>query len=69
MLFGSVGQTLSMVILAVVNYLAARDKASNGDNPGSGVAAVLFLFVFNSFFAVGWLGMVSPKRYSIWKHY
>lgn len=59
MLFGSVGQTLSMVVLAVVNYLASRNKAGSGDDPGPGVAAVLFLFVFNTFFAVGWLGMVS----------
>ena len=59
MLFGSVGQTLSMIVLAVVNFLAAQNKATNGTNQGPGVAAVLFLFVFNTFFAVGWLGMVG----------
>ena len=55
MLFGSVGQSLSMVILAVVNYLAI--SGTGGSGPG--VAATLFLFIFNTFFAVGWLGMVS----------
>ena len=59
MLFGSVGQTLSMVVLAVVNYLAAQNTANNGTNQGPGIASVLFLFVFNTFFAVGWLGMVG----------
>lgn len=54
MLFGSAGQSISMVILAVVNYVATL----NPSNQGPGIAATLFLFVFNSFFAVGWLGMV-----------
>ncbi|KAH8664245.1 hypothetical protein BX600DRAFT_436805 [Xylariales sp. PMI_506] len=49
MLFGAVGQSASMAILAGVN--------SNQSNSGCQVAAVVFLFVFNTFFAVGWLGM------------
>lgn len=32
----------------------------------SGIAAAVFLFVFNSFFAVGWLGMtwLYPGKHS-----
>jgi sugar porter (SP) family MFS transporter len=56
MLFGATGQSLSMIVLAVVNYLASI-KYQGGE--GAGIAATLFLFVFNTFFAVGWLGMVS----------
>ena len=49
MLFGAVGQAASMAILAGVN--------SQPDNKGCNVAAIIFLFVFNTFFAIGWLGM------------
>lgn len=55
MLFGAAGQSLSMVVLAIVNYLAST--GSGGQGPG--IAATLFLFVFNTFFAIGWLGMVN----------
>ncbi|OBZ76779.1 Sugar transporter STL1 [Grifola frondosa] len=48
MLFGAVGQTLTMVLLAVLGSI---------DTPGTQVASAVLLFVFNSFFAVGWLGM------------
>ena len=48
MLFGSVGQTITMVLLAVLGSI---------DTPGTQVASAVLLFVFNSFFAVGWLGM------------
>ena len=58
MLFGATGQSLSMVVLAIVNYLAFIKAGGSGP----GIAATLFLFVFNSFFAVGWLGMVSSIR-------
>lgn len=57
MLFGATGQSLSMVILAVANYLAQNKIGT----PGTGIVAALFLFVFNSFFAVGWLGMVRTS--------
>lgn len=50
MLFGAVGQSLSMVVLA------ASSKYSD-TNKSAGICAAVFLFVFNSFFAVGWLGM------------
>ncbi|KAH6655166.1 general substrate transporter [Truncatella angustata] len=49
MLFGAVGQAASMAILAGVN--------SQPDNKGCNIAAIIFLFVFNTFFAIGWLGM------------
>ncbi|KXS94889.1 hypothetical protein AC578_1675 [Pseudocercospora eumusae] len=53
MLFGAAGQAASMAILAGTTSVPT-------DNPNSqkyGIAAAVFLFVFNSFFAVGWLGM------------
>lgn len=51
MLFGAVGQAATMAILAGVN------SESEKGNKGAGIAGIVFLFVFNSFFAVGWLGM------------
>ena len=64
MLFGATGQSLSMVVLAVVNYLAFIKAGGSGP----GIAATLFLFVFNSFFAVGWLGMVG-RISPMWKRF
>lgn len=49
MLFGAAGQAATMAILAGVN--------SQPDSPSCQVAAIVFLFVFNTFFAIGWLGM------------
>ncbi|KAI8960134.1 general substrate transporter [Daldinia sp. FL1419] len=49
MLFGAAGQAISMAILAGVNS-APDNKAAQG-------VAIAFLFVFNTFFAIGWLGM------------
>ncbi|KAL7625342.1 hypothetical protein AAE478_004558 [Parahypoxylon ruwenzoriense] len=49
MLFGAAGQAMSMAVLAGANSLEG--------NPSAQVAAVVFLFVFNTFFAIGWLGM------------
>ncbi|ORY71108.1 general substrate transporter [Pseudomassariella vexata] len=48
MLFGAVGQAATMAILAGVN---SRSET------GFQIAGIVFLFVFNTFFAVGWLGM------------
>ena len=48
MLFGAIGQTITMVLLAVLGSI---------DNSRTQVASAVLLFVFNSFFAVGWLGM------------
>ena len=66
MLVGSTGQSVSMVILAIVNFLAPTATAAG--NQGPGIAAVLFLFIFNSFFAVGWLGMVSEVIHRYTQH-
>ena len=48
MLFGAVGMSFSMVILAIMTRIGGT---------GPGIVAAVFLFIFNSFFAVGWLGM------------
>lgn len=48
MLFGAAGQSISMVILAVMTKIG-------GTAPG--IVAAAFLFIFNTFFAIGWLGM------------
>ncbi|KAH8197593.1 hypothetical protein TruAng_008225 [Truncatella angustata] len=48
MLFGAIGQALSMAVLA---------GTTSNVSHASGIAAAVFLFVFNSFFAIGWLGM------------
>ncbi|KAF3000951.1 hypothetical protein E8E13_009067 [Curvularia kusanoi] len=49
MLFGAVGMSVSMAILA--------GTTSNVGNKACALIATVMLFVFNSFFAVGWLGM------------
>lgn len=48
MLFGAAGMSLSMVALAITASIGSKE---------SGIACAVFLFVFNSFFAIGWLGM------------
>ncbi|THU93674.1 general substrate transporter [Dendrothele bispora CBS 962.96] len=48
MLFGATGQCLTMVLLAILGSI---------DNSASQIVSAVLLFVFNSFFAVGWLGM------------
>ncbi|KAI6783156.1 Sugar transporter-like protein [Emericellopsis cladophorae] len=49
MLFGAAGQAATMAILAGVNSVT--------DKLGFQIAGIVFLFVFNTFFAIGWLGM------------
>lgn len=51
MLFGAIGQAVCMCVLAGVN------SPWNSQNKPEAVIAVVCLFLFNSFFAVGWLGM------------
>lgn len=53
MLFGAAGQAATMAILAGVNSEFERDDT----NKTAGITGIVFLFVFNTFFAVGWLGM------------
>lgn len=48
MLFGAVGQAITMAILAGVNSQTGK---------GYQISGIVFLFIFNTFFAVGWLGM------------
>lgn len=49
MLIGAAGMSLSMAALAITT--------SFKNNAQAGIAAAVFLFVFNTFFAWGWLGM------------
>lgn len=48
MLFGAAGMSFSMVILAIMTKLGGK---------GPDIVSALFLFIFNTFFAIGWLGM------------
>lgn len=48
MLFGAVGMSLSMVVLAITDSIGGKK---------AGIGQTVFLFLFNTFFAVGWLGM------------
>nr|SIP56045.1 putative Sugar Porter [Yarrowia galli] len=57
MLFGAVGQACTMAILTGCVYAASKPEDGGLDNQGAGIAAAVFLFVFNTFFAIGWLGM------------
>ena len=49
MLIGAAGMSFSMIILAITT--------SHVGQTGPGIAAAIFMFVFNTFFAWGWLGM------------
>ncbi|KAG5355339.1 Sugar transporter STL1 [Yarrowia sp. C11] len=57
MLFGAVGQACTMAILTGCVYAASKPEDGGLDMQGAGIAAAVFLFVFNTFFAIGWLGM------------
>ncbi|KAF2471210.1 general substrate transporter [Lindgomyces ingoldianus] len=48
MMFGAAGQAFSMAVLAGTTSRVSHSL---------GITAAVFLFVFNSFFAIGWLGM------------
>lgn len=48
MLFGAVAQMITMILLAVLGSV---------DTSAAQIVSAVLLFVFNSFFAVGWLGM------------
>ncbi|KAJ3810638.1 general substrate transporter [Lentinula aff. lateritia] len=50
MIFGGVGQCLTMVLLAVLGSI-------NNSAADINIVSAVLLFVFNSFFAIGWLGM------------
>jgi len=48
MIFGATGMAASMAVLA---------GATSVKGSGAGIVAAAFLFIFNTFFAIGWLGM------------
>ncbi|KAL3455931.1 general substrate transporter [Aspergillus heterothallicus] len=52
MLFGAAGMAVSMAVLAGTNY-----RLVYLDDQQAGIGQAVFLFVFNTFFAIGWLGM------------
>lgn len=52
MMFGACGQSLSMTLLTILTIFADRNN-----DKSLGIGAAVMLFVFNTFFAVGWLGM------------
>lgn len=58
MLFGAFGMMVSMAVLSGV--ISTGGTSANGVpelETRYAVVAVVFLFVYNSFFAIGWLGM------------
>jgi MFS family permease len=59
MMFGAAGMSISMAILAACTSPAATNPLPDGtaQNKGPPYVAAVFLFVFNTFFAIGWLGM------------
>ncbi|KAJ5669521.1 hypothetical protein N7462_010591 [Penicillium macrosclerotiorum] len=52
MLFGAAGMSISMAVLAGTNY-----RLTHLNDSKAGIGQAVFLFVFNTFFAIGWLGM------------
>lgn len=64
MLFGAAGQCLTMMVLTITNSDSVTHPKfkpklgeTGGTNTGAAVVATVCLFLFNSFFAIGWLGM------------
>lgn len=54
--WGAVGQALSMMALTIATWQADKQREENGGGTQAGIAATVFLFVFNSVFAVSHLG-------------
>lgn len=50
MLFGAAGQAMAMAVLAGTTSIGDDDPRKTT----FGIVAAVFLFVFNSFFAIGW---------------
>lgn len=68
MMFGASGMCISMIIITVLRYVNDKRTKPLGldirtdmcrylDNRGENIAATVFYFVFNTFFAIGWQGM------------
>jgi hypothetical protein len=65
MLFGAAGMAGSMAILAGMNYMS--QVKIGGSSPG--IVSAVFLFVFNTFFAIGWLGMTYVFYFILYPSY
>lgn len=50
--FQAAGMSVSMAVLAGTNY-----RLTHLNDSRAGIGQAVFLFVFNTFFAIGWLGM------------
>ena len=70
MLFGAAGQAVRLhstmpilfprlTLILEQMSMAVLAGATSHTSTTTGIVAAVFLFVFNSFFAVGWLGMTS----------
>lgn len=59
MFFGAAGMSAAMAILAGVVSTGVIDEVTGAPvlEDKYGITAVVMLFVFNSFFGIGWLGM------------
>lgn len=66
MLVGALGMSLSMACLTIINppaitkpvpYESLESCAIHNTNTRASIGVPVFVFVFNSFFALGWLGM------------
>ncbi|ODV78531.1 putative sugar transporter [Suhomyces tanzawaensis NRRL Y-17324] len=63
LIFGTVGQAIAMACLTATTW-----AADNGSGSKAGIAAAVFLFVFNSFFGVSYLGaswLIPPEILSL----
>lgn len=56
MIWGAVGMSVSMAVLAIADSISST-HAHTKKGTSAAIAQTVFLFVFNSCFAVGWLGM------------
>lgn len=59
MIFGAIGMSACMAILTGTTSPAALQPNASGEaqNKAPAYVATVFLFLFNTFFAIGWLGM------------
>ncbi|RYO71857.1 Sugar transporter [Alternaria arborescens] len=58
MLFGAFGMMASMAIMSGMTSTASENEfGAPVLEPKYGITAVVFMFAFNTFFAIGWLGM------------
>ncbi|EDK47367.1 hypothetical protein PVL30_005077 [Lodderomyces elongisporus] len=53
---GAIGQALTMMVLTISGWQAKKLGDEGRDNSGAGIAAAVFLFVFNSIFGMTYLG-------------